>query len=833
MRFFSIVAALVLGAQAFVGYAARIEKRQSEALALYEGDSPAAGSHGELGHDASLIEKPKKKGKKGKKAAKGKKPMKEGKKSKVAADSADLASTVESIKKQDALEAKIKSELNSKAEETEASDEPAEDAKAPASESKLTAERKFPSPRFADATSQKAQNKWLKSHNKAVKKAKKEASKKTKAKKLSASSRKVSGDAPQRFHEIDFLPVRKFGDRRCGDKIPASSIGIKKEVAAFWAKRGIMLLQEEPAEEPEPSMAKPGAGANQVLADHPLEKSGSVNNVESMLKVFKDGFYPVRCLTDAMEMTSDKFGNNMFDYADTSNVSIVRYSEIIAKPFQKPMTPEVCYQFCQTVPDMVFFGIAYGDDCYCTPYFKPSPAGGSAACDSPCPGDPTQMCGGQGKSSIFEMHLCADTAEEVVDASTAADEVLVYFYDSAFLADAIAAELQLSGETLMKVAGASGDSAASDMGMSAKVAAGDVSHSIVSFGCLDNYNELMTAYKDAKDVRTLDFTFAKNIQEADAAVATMKTLAPEVEGCAKAAERQSVMSYPFYKEVAAMETADAFQAKIDAYADGLQTYLPTSYVQDSSLPAGMSTCSGKVLLKPAVVTLGECAEACDRMRYPASCTGFQFFNLGKTDDGDTVSPLCFLFEAMYSVTTYECDFLTNLQKDLPPLLSLAQKNKPKSFLQKHNFNSTANATDSSDAETEVKVDWAALSRFDKTCLRVRMVMHSSGLSCAELFGADSSIKDKCKKECEVTQSAKYSAICMSKMASMPAQVEMKKFSSCFGGDDNAAEDSTGAPVKSAVDLGDTGLVIEGAVELEGGETVEEPFPELWTREAAK
>merc|ERR550514_1946841 len=102
----------------------------------------------------------------------------------------------------------------------------------------------------------------------------------------------------------------------------------------------------------------------------------------------------------------------MFEYTDFgTNVSIVRYSEVIAKPFQKPMAPEVCYQFCQTVPDMVFFGIANGRDCYCTPFFKPAP-GGSPKCDAPCEGDPTQMCGGKGFSSIFEMHLCADTANE-------------------------------------------------------------------------------------------------------------------------------------------------------------------------------------------------------------------------------------------------------------------------------------------------------------------------------------------------------------------------------------------------------------------------------------
>merc|ERR1719316_1393780 len=86
------------------------------------------------------------------------------------------------------------------------------------------------------------------------------------------------------------------------------------------------------------------------------------------------------------------------------------------------MTHQVCFNFCRTVPDMKFFGLIYGRDCYCTPFFKQDP-GDSSGCDAVCEGDSTQMCGGMAKSGIFAMHLCANTAEEIKGAIEKADEL--------------------------------------------------------------------------------------------------------------------------------------------------------------------------------------------------------------------------------------------------------------------------------------------------------------------------------------------------------------------------------------------------------------------------
>ena len=98
--------------------------------------------------------------------------------------------------------------------------------------------------------------------------------------------------------------------------------------------------------------------------------------------------------------------SNKFDYkmGDISNVSIVDYENHVAKEDREPMTPSVCFEFCRTVPEMLFFGLNMGRDCYCTPYFKPV-AGDSSNCDAVCEGDPTLMCGGDMKSSVFSIRI--------------------------------------------------------------------------------------------------------------------------------------------------------------------------------------------------------------------------------------------------------------------------------------------------------------------------------------------------------------------------------------------------------------------------------------------
>jgi len=99
-----------------------------------------------------------------------------------------------------------------------------------------------------------------------------------------------------------------------------------------------------------------------------------------------------------------------------SGVSIVHYSVVVASENCEKMSHDVCFKFCRTIPEMYFFGIKNGNDCYCAPYYK-AMAGDSDVCDVVCEGDQTKMCGSKTKSSIFEMHLCAKTGKNLADAS--------------------------------------------------------------------------------------------------------------------------------------------------------------------------------------------------------------------------------------------------------------------------------------------------------------------------------------------------------------------------------------------------------------------------------
>merc|ERR1719265_1486871 len=117
------------------------------------------------------------------------------------------------------------------------------------------------------------------------------------------------------------------------------------------------------------------------------------------------------CYKDNMYENGDKFGNGKYVYeiGASHNVSIVHYTEVVPREDQKAMTHEVCFEFCRTVPEMLFFGITQGRDCYCAPFVQQM-AGDSSSCDAVCEGDSSTMCGGMKKSSIFSMHKCADAA---------------------------------------------------------------------------------------------------------------------------------------------------------------------------------------------------------------------------------------------------------------------------------------------------------------------------------------------------------------------------------------------------------------------------------------
>merc|ERR1719331_1295314 len=151
-----------------------------------------------------------------------------------------------------------------------------------------------------------------------------------------------------------------------------------------------------------------------------------------------------------MNEFGDKFGDEKDKYgAISGDTSIVRYSEIVLKEKQVAMTPTVCFEFCRSLEDMVFFGITNGRDCYCTPYYKPA-ALDDSKCDLGCEGDTTAMCGNQKKSTVWEMHLCADTAQDLEEAMTGAKEALDFFFEQAVLSADLAEKMTDGGNALKK-----------------------------------------------------------------------------------------------------------------------------------------------------------------------------------------------------------------------------------------------------------------------------------------------------------------------------------------------------------------------------------------------
>merc|ERR1719247_1800471 len=80
------------------------------------------------------------------------------------------------------------------------------------------------------------------------------------------------------------------------------------------------------------------------------------------------------------------------------------------------MTPRLCFDFCRQYENAKFFGLIHGRDCYCSVYYHAATTGGGD-CNAHCEGDTKEMCGGMEKSSLFEMHMCADTADEADQAA--------------------------------------------------------------------------------------------------------------------------------------------------------------------------------------------------------------------------------------------------------------------------------------------------------------------------------------------------------------------------------------------------------------------------------
>merc|ERR1719420_2171022 len=320
-------------------------------------------------------------------------------------------------------------------------------------------------------------------------------------------------------------------------------------------------------------MAQPKAGAAQVLKDEGRSITGTIDSAEKdktvtpYVKIFKDGYSFSLCAKDSMYDFGDKYGLNKDQFKQHHlNISIVKYSDIVLKENQKAMTPKVCFEFCRTVPNMVYFGLRTGKDCYCMPFFTKAESG-TEICDYPCPGDPVQMCGGKTKSGLFEMHMCADTAGDLLYSAVNAEQELVYMYDTVFMTDKIANWLDTTGQALQKIAGKGGDPGAADLAQLAINEAVSLFDASTGWGvCKGQYVMLLELYREAKPMYKADFSFAEEIQKAEDSIMMMDNLKQKLHWCAKRSEGPIEDTFPFYFEFMSALDEKHFQKTMDKYA---------------------------------------------------------------------------------------------------------------------------------------------------------------------------------------------------------------------------------------------------------------------------
>merc|ERR550514_1737139 len=458
---------------------------------------------------------------------------------------------------------------------------------------------------------------------------------------------KVSATTKVKNHfqalDLGMIPFIKKGG--CHKKLSAKKLGWQtKKVAKLLAtSSNVSKVQEHPGRE---SFSVPGAGTTQKLADNGLSETGTIGGEEPYVTVLKDGYFEVGCFTDAMNEFGDKFGDEKDKYgAIVGDTSIVRYTEIVLKEKQVAMTPTVCFEFCRSIEDMVFFGISNGRDCYCTPYYKPA-QGDDKKCDSVCEGDETLMCGNQKKSTIWEMHLCADTAKDLEDAMTAAKEALDFFFEQAVLSTDLAKKTTAAGASLEKTAGLAGSPVGADMGMKAKQSTKDLGQTYKVGDKM--YDELLAAYEIGDGLKGEDFTDATKTTEAEHATAKMKELTGPVLGEADSMYDLVKLTYPGVASLLGDEPEKGDGAAEALAADMPFDYRVASYAFDPVFPAGLSACKGPIIGAPIFgLYVTDCGKACSGTVYPEKCVGFSHYS---TDDGD----LCFMLSDITDITTFKC-----------------------------------------------------------------------------------------------------------------------------------------------------------------------------------
>jgi len=383
------------------------------------------------------------------------------------------------------------------------------------------------------------------------------------------------------------------------------------------------------------NQSNPGAGLN-------------VKDQKGYGTVMKDGFYEVACVKDYMYNHGDAAGANKHEYeiGSRSNVSIVHYSMMVPKEDREAMSHEVCFNFCRTVPDMLFFGLTAGRECYCEPYFKPM-AGDSSACDAVCEGTPTTMCGGMAKSSVFQMHFCNTMGE---DLAAAAEKAESFLKDATPIGEAAmgdAEALQSAAQAGQDAFGKAGDTVMSDLMQSAKVFAGEFQHKVEDATKIGSKLDEEVSEANGK----FDFTDPASMKKAEDTMKNMEETLAKLE----AAKEEGMDLHELARGTEYSKDGELKEAE----GEPLKQYKPTMYFVDKEFDSVPSTCGGETLKKPMLASdAQDCAAACDSEGN--ACAGFSYVNVADAKD-----KVCFLFSKFKSVTYYtECKSEKSfLQKD--------------------------------------------------------------------------------------------------------------------------------------------------------------------------
>jgi hypothetical protein len=370
-----------------------------------------------------------------------------------------------------------------------------------------------------------------------------------------------------------------------------------------------------------PSTLHIAPGAASLLQNVP---GAGVDKFKPFETVLKDGYLMVDCVKDYMYYRGDKFGDNKHDYklGPVSNVSIVHYEAFVAKEDKAEMTPAICFEFCRTVPNMGFFGIVNGRGCYCTPYFTPMESD-SSQCDAVCEGDNTQMCGGKSKSSVFAMHMCDSTEEDVGIRAGTASEMKASLSSKAAEAEGYGQVMQSMAAAMQKSFGSVGDSGATGLMQKAKVFAGTLVHTADGKEASTGLGGL------AKDASALkDFTDPATVTKAERTMEAIDEAVAEAEGLAdKLDDLNGLANYDKR-----------------AQSGALKQYYPVMYFVDKEFESNPSTCSGDLVAEPVVAESADgCATACDANIH--ECVGFQSVKASGTE-------LCFLFSKFNTAFHY-------------------------------------------------------------------------------------------------------------------------------------------------------------------------------------